>query len=73
MEGQGTSVHVFTHTSYLNSILGEVESFVFVPGSFEGDRIVTFLHNQHANDLFISIYDEVPSEFITVFAVLDHL
>lgn len=51
----------------------EIGPSVEVPRPNKPNRVVSLLDDQHSDDFFVPVDDEVPSEFIAVFMVLDQL
>ena len=67
MHCHSLSMHIFSHTPHLNSVRSEETTSVTEIAAREAYWVVSLGDNEHSHDLFISVYNEVASEFVHVF------
>lgn len=67
MNGHCLSKHVVSNASHLNSIGREKTASIDESWSLESYRVISFAHDQHSNNSFVTINYEVSSKFITIF------
>ena len=73
MQSDSLGKHVVSDTSHLDSVGCEELSTVDKAASFKGDGVVSLVHNEHSYDSLITIDDEVTTEFMHVFFLLNEL
>tara|TARA_B110001450_G_scaffold172660_1_gene161043 strand:- start:339 stop:764 length:426 start_codon:yes stop_codon:yes gene_type:complete len=73
MNGDCLSKHIVSHASHLNSICREETASVDESWSLESNWIVSFIHDQHSNNSFVTINDEISTELIAIFFSLGQL
>ena len=73
MKRECLSKHVVSDTSHLDSVWCEKLASIDETSSLEGDWIVALVHDEHANDAFVAINDEVATPFVHVFFTFDQL
>lgn len=73
MQSHSLCKHVVSHATHLDSIRSEKLSSVHKAASFEGNRVVSLVHDQHADDSLVSIDNEIATEFMHVFFLGDQL
>ena len=66
MKGEGLGEEILPNTAHLDCVLGVAWSAVGVGGPEEADGVVAFLDDEHADDLFVAVDDEVPSELVCI-------
>ena len=69
----GLGKHVITHAAHLHGVRGEEFSTVDEAATLKGHWVVALVHNEHPNDPFITVDDEVAAELVHVLLLLDEL
>jgi hypothetical protein len=69
--GDGLCKHVVPNATHLGGVCREESASIQKTASRERHWIVPLIHDQHANDPFISIDDEVATELVHVFLGCD--
>jgi len=64
-------VEIVSHTLHLDDVASKAGVLLFDTGSHEGDRVVLFGCDEHSDEFFQAINDEISSKFIAVFVLFD--
>ena len=62
----GLGEHVFSNTPHLNGICREKAASVNESRSLKRNRVVSFVHDKHSGNLFITVDDEISTKFKTI-------
>lgn len=73
MQSDSLGKHVVSDTPHLNSIRREELSTIDEAASFESNWVISLVHDEHSDDSFVTIDDEISSEFMHVFLLLNEL
>ena len=65
--------HIITYTTHLDSIWRKEFAPINKAVSLEGHWIVSFVGYEHTDDAFVSIDDEVATEFVHILLLVDQL
>jgi len=66
MQRQCLGMHVLTHAAHLNGVRREETTAVLEVRSRKANRIVTFVDNQHSDDLLVAVDYEISSELVHI-------
>jgi len=64
-------VEIISHTLHLDDVASEGGVLLFDTGSHEGDRVVLFGSDEHSDEFFQTINDEISSKFVAIFVLFD--
>ena len=67
VDRKSLSEHVFSYTAHLYCIGRKESTSVHERVTFESDWVVSFVHDQHSDESFITIHDEVAAPLVHVF------
>jgi len=67
MNGDCLGEHIFSDAAHLNAVRREEATSIHEAAAFKDHWIVAFIHDQHSNQTFISVYYEIATEFMHVF------
>jgi len=73
MDGYCLGKHVFPNTAHLYTEWRKKATSVDKAAAFKHYWVVAFVHDQHSNQSFIAIHNEVTSELMHVFLLTDEL
>jgi hypothetical protein len=73
VEGQGLCEEVIADTPHLDCVACKVPASVGESTSEERDRVVSLSHDKHSYQSFVSIDDEITTEFSHVFLSANHV
>ena len=66
MQRQCLGMHVLTYAAHLNGVRREETTAVLEVRSRKANRIVTFVYNQHSDDLLVAVDYEISSELVHI-------
>ena len=73
MDGYCLGKHVFPNTAHLYTEWRKKSTSVDKAAAFKHYWVVAFVHDQHSNQSFIAIHNEVTSKLMHVFLLTDEL
>ena len=73
MDGDCLCEHVFPDATHLNAVRRKEATSIHEASPFKNNWVVAFIHDQHSNQTFISVYYEIATKFMHVFLFADQL
>lgn len=73
MDGDCLCEHVLPYATHLNAVRRKKATSVHEATTFKDHWVVAFIHDQHSNQTFITVDNEVTSELMHVFLFASEL